>query len=98
MHKVARLACPWALLGAFLASAAAPGALHTAAFALQLALYGLALLPVLRPGVRTGALTRVCHAFVMLHLAAVAGLWRFLRGQTSAAWSPTGGRHPNAAR
>ena len=43
-HKVARLAIPWALAGAFLASAALmfDGWFYALAFALQSAFYGLA--------------------------------------------------------
>jgi biofilm PGA synthesis N-glycosyltransferase PgaC len=92
MHKVARLVCPFALAAAFGIAAVTPGFFFTAAFALQLALYGLALLPVLRPDAPAGRVIRVCHAFVMLNWAAVLGLWRFVRGEAHATWSTTGRR------
>lgn len=86
-HKVARLLCPWALAVTFVASALAPGPWARGLFVAQLAFYALALLGKL-VGPKAGRLASICHAFVALHVAAVAGLFAFLRG-ASGAWSPT---------
>ena len=86
-HKVARLLCPWALGCAFVASAFAPGLVPRGLFVAQLAFYALAILGKLL-GPKAGRLASLCHAFVMLHVAAVVGLYDAVRGR-SGAWAPT---------
>jgi cellulose synthase/poly-beta-1,6-N-acetylglucosamine synthase-like glycosyltransferase len=88
-HKLLRLACPYALATLFgsnlvLVATFAPGwPLYVATLAGQLGVYGLAALEAL--GGRGGRLGRVSHTFVVLNLAAVAGLWRYLTGDL--AWT-----------
>jgi cellulose synthase/poly-beta-1,6-N-acetylglucosamine synthase-like glycosyltransferase len=88
-HKTARLLCPVALAVAFLGSLAAPGLAAEAALAAQLVLYGLAGLDRLAPS-RAGRAASLCHTFVALHAAAVAGLVAWGRGRAGAVWVRTG--------
>jgi cellulose synthase/poly-beta-1,6-N-acetylglucosamine synthase-like glycosyltransferase len=89
-HKVMRLLGPWALLALFFSSAfdlIAGGArgetpwLAAGIFFGQLALYTAALL-----GPHGGRLTGVARTFVMMNVAAVVGLWRFLTGRQRVTW------------
>jgi hypothetical protein len=85
-HKLARLACPYALL-AMLGSSAAlsigPGwRLYGSFFGAQVLGYGLALGGSLR-GARASRLERLAHTFVTLNAAAVEGLRRYLAGDFS---------------
>jgi biofilm PGA synthesis N-glycosyltransferase PgaC len=85
-HKVMRLICPWALLALFAVSAAglssSEGAMGWRVLvAAQLAFYGAALL-----GNRAGRLAGVARTFLVLHVAAVVGLWRYLRGAQKVTW------------
>jgi cellulose synthase/poly-beta-1,6-N-acetylglucosamine synthase-like glycosyltransferase len=87
-HKTARLLCPWALVAALASACGAPGVLGEALLALQLSLYGLALLSYIRGG-RSGRLASLAHTFVALNLAALWALWLFLRRQPSVTWVQT---------
>jgi biofilm PGA synthesis N-glycosyltransferase PgaC len=85
-HKVMRLLCPWALVGLFVVSvcgltATDGGTGWRVLVAGQLAFYGIALL-----GRRAGRLAGVARTFLVLHVAAVVGLWRFVRGQQKITW------------
>jgi cellulose synthase/poly-beta-1,6-N-acetylglucosamine synthase-like glycosyltransferase len=89
-HKLLRLVCPWALLillvsSLLLAQASNlpdPERLLWATLAIgQIAFYALAVL-----GARAGRLGALARTFVVLNLAAVVGLWRFLRGSQAIAW------------
>ena len=83
-HKLLRLAGPYALatlLGSNLvlvATLAPPWPFYVATLAGQLGFYGLAAVEALTG--RGGRLGRLGHTFVVLNLAAAAGLWRYLRG------------------
>jgi cellulose synthase/poly-beta-1,6-N-acetylglucosamine synthase-like glycosyltransferase len=91
-HKLARLACPYALAGMFVSSAAlaalgGPRRLFYAAMlGAQLLTYGLAARGAHR-GDRASRLERVAHTFVALNAAAVEGLRRYLAGDL--AWTTT---------
>ncbi len=89
-HKLARLACPWALVGLLAASvilALSPGlpplalGFWRALVVAQLAFYALAAL-----GPSAGRAGRVARTFVVLNAAAVVGLWRFVRGAQTVTW------------
>jgi cellulose synthase/poly-beta-1,6-N-acetylglucosamine synthase-like glycosyltransferase len=91
-HKLARLACPWALALLFLSSLAVVGRpapdLSSAELGFWRALtlfqglaYGLAAVGSVAG--RWGALART---FVVLNLAAVVGLWRYARGRQAVTW------------
>jgi biofilm PGA synthesis N-glycosyltransferase PgaC len=89
-HKIARLVCPWLLLLLFLACAA--GAAGCAAgpwegrvlggmLIAQILFYGSAAL-----GGHGGRAGLVARTFVVLNVAAVVGLWRFLTGRQKVTW------------
>ena len=89
-HKLARLLCPFALLGLLLTSNAlawgnqlsgAELSLWQALAVGQWLFYGLALL-----GERAGRLGALARTFVVLNAAALVGLWRFLRCSQQVAW------------
>jgi poly-beta-1,6-N-acetyl-D-glucosamine synthase len=89
-HKLLRLGCPFFLLGLLCASTqlafgAELGVAQRwpwqALVAGQLAFYALA-----GCGLRAGRLGALARTFVVLNAAAVAGLWRFLRGSQRVAW------------
>lgn len=89
-HKLLRLVCPFALLGLLLTSNMQAFSPLTDSYqrpgwqALALGqwlFYGLAAL-----GARAGRLGALARTFVVLNAAAVAGLWRFLRGTQRIAW------------
>jgi cellulose synthase/poly-beta-1,6-N-acetylglucosamine synthase-like glycosyltransferase len=88
-HKQARLLCPAALLAALLGGLLAPGLLAAAALAGQVALYGLAALAHLSPR-HAGRASTLCHTFVALHAAAVAGLVAWASGRAAVTWARTG--------
>jgi poly-beta-1,6-N-acetyl-D-glucosamine synthase len=89
-HKLSRLVCPFALMGLLVTSswlALAPGRVGAEvtfwqlASAAQLLFYLLAL-----SGARAGRVGALARTFVILNVAAVFGLWRFLRRSQSVAW------------
>jgi len=85
-HKVMRLVCPWALVALFAVSCAGLTAsrgtmVWRMLIALQLVLYGAALV-----GRRAGRLAGVARTFLVLHAAALVGLWRFVTGQQKITW------------
>jgi biofilm PGA synthesis N-glycosyltransferase PgaC len=85
-HKLMRLLCPWALVGLFAVSAAGlaltGGSLGwRVLMAAHLGFYGAALL-----GRRAGRLAGVARTFLVLHVAAVVGLWRFATGAQKITW------------
>ena len=97
-HKLLRLACPYALVGllgsnlVLVATGAPPWPFYAATLAGQIGLYGAAALEAVTG--RTGRLGRVGHTFVVLNMAAVAGLWRFLRGDLGWTTARTSGPQP----
>ncbi|WP_456372384.1 glycosyltransferase [Thiolapillus sp.] len=86
-HKFMRLVCPWALLVLFGSSfflwLQGGGADRMAGIFLiaQIAFYLFALL-----GERGGRMGKLARTFVLLNVAALVGLWRFLRGSQKIAW------------
>jgi poly-beta-1,6-N-acetyl-D-glucosamine synthase len=85
-HKLLRLAVPFALAAAFVASIVLNGPIYRTALVLQLAFYGLSLVAVLR--LTRGPLARMADAaftFVVLNTAAVVAFLNFVRGR-KAAW------------
>ena len=81
-HKIMRLVCPWALLGLLLACAlglASP--VLAILLAGQMLFYACAL-----AGSRMGRVGTVARTFVVLNVAAVVGLWRFLAGAQKVTW------------
>jgi cellulose synthase/poly-beta-1,6-N-acetylglucosamine synthase-like glycosyltransferase len=87
-HKVLRLAAPWLLLTLAVLSATHAGAgigpeRHFFALLLvgQIVFYVMA-----GAGRRLGAVGKLARTFVVLNAAAVAGLWRHLRGRQPVTW------------
>ncbi|HID44169.1 MAG TPA: glycosyltransferase family 2 protein [Chromatiaceae bacterium] len=89
-HKVMRLLCPWALLALLVSSAVlvfgeSANSLWPLFLQLllmgQLVFYLLALL-----GEKGGRLGKLARTFVVLNIAALIGLWRYLRGRQKIAW------------
>jgi biofilm PGA synthesis N-glycosyltransferase PgaC len=93
-HKLLRLACPYALVGllgsnlVLVLTGAPPWPFYAATLAGQVGMYGLAAAEAVTG--KAGKAGRVAHTFVVLNLAAVAGLWRYLRGDFS--WTSARGR------
>jgi cellulose synthase/poly-beta-1,6-N-acetylglucosamine synthase-like glycosyltransferase len=89
-HKLLRLACPWALLALFglswLLAFASVASQAERNFWLSLAL-GQSLFYILAAlGSRAGRLGALARTFVVLNVAALLGLWRFLRGSQPITW------------
>ncbi|HVY36606.1 MAG TPA: glycosyltransferase [Polyangia bacterium] len=82
-HKILRLVAPWLLVALLLVSLRGARAAGWIALLLagQLAFYGLAAL-----GPRLGRVASLPRTFVVLNLAAVLGLWRFLTGRQRVTW------------
>ncbi len=81
-HKVMRLVCPWALVALFLASAVSVGTMLGRLLLIgQVAFYGAAVI-----GPRGGRIATVARTFVVMHVAAVVGLWRFVTGRQRVTW------------
>jgi cellulose synthase/poly-beta-1,6-N-acetylglucosamine synthase-like glycosyltransferase len=84
-HKVMRLLAPWLMLGLAITSTAAAVAgrrpLMLVLVAAQVAFYGTAV-----AGRRAGRLAGVARTFVVLNLAAVVGLGKFLSGRQRVTW------------
>ena len=89
-HKLLRLVCPWALVGLFLASLAAaldPTAPPTSQAVMQaLVLAQLAFYLAALVGPIAGRVAGVARTFVLMHVAAVVGLYRFLTGRQPVTW------------
>lgn len=85
-HKTARLVCPAALMVLLLSNLVllwVPGSLrigYWSVFGGQVLGYGLALWATFSPR-PVGRLARLCHTFVVLNVAAVEGLRRYLKGE-----------------
>jgi cellulose synthase/poly-beta-1,6-N-acetylglucosamine synthase-like glycosyltransferase len=97
-HKLMRLFCPWALVLLFTSTLAIAFGIQASAHAgesvpsfeiwlwrslaaAQIAFYTLALF-----GQRAGKLGSLARTFAVLNLAAVVGLWRWLRGTQAVTW------------
>ncbi len=89
-HKLLRLLCPWALVGVLGSSLLLSFSPELSQNELwfwrglllsQLLAYGLA-----AAGARAGRVASLARTFVVLNVAAVVGLWRFLRGSQAVTW------------
>jgi cellulose synthase/poly-beta-1,6-N-acetylglucosamine synthase-like glycosyltransferase len=87
-HKIARLIAPWLMLalvaassGAAVGGPAAARPVMSALLAAQLGFYAAAV-----AGRRAGRLGRVARTFVVMNVAAMVGLWRFLTGRQRVTW------------
>jgi cellulose synthase/poly-beta-1,6-N-acetylglucosamine synthase-like glycosyltransferase len=81
-HKLLRLLVPFLLIVMLLTSAFLPGTFYRAAFVLQLAVYALAAVALLRPRINPlRRLTDVAYAFVSLNAAALVAFFYFVSGK-----------------
>jgi hypothetical protein len=95
-HKVLRLVAPYALMCAFVTSALAPSPFYRAAFLLQALVYGLGAVGLVYQGQGVGRrLFAVPRTFIMLNLAAVAGVCRYAKGQGLLLWRPWPSAQPS---
>lgn len=89
-HKLLRLVCPWALLSLFGLSwllASSPAISQTErGFWLALALAQFLFYALAALGHRVGRLGSLARTFVVLNVAALLGLWRFMRGSQPVTW------------
>lgn len=92
-HKVLRWILPISLLVLFDCSIALrqDSKFYQAVLALQLALYGLALLTLVFPVHRMSRLLGVPLYFCTVNAAAIAGLLQYVRGKRHVVWSPERG-------
>jgi cellulose synthase/poly-beta-1,6-N-acetylglucosamine synthase-like glycosyltransferase len=90
-HKLARLVAPWVLVAAFFAGMLAPGLFGEVLFCAQLVAYIGAAVGAFGHG---GPVCAAAWAFVAMHIAAVAGLGRFVTGRVTAAWKRSAGPSP----
>ncbi|HEV8718927.1 MAG TPA: glycosyltransferase [Candidatus Binatia bacterium] len=89
-HKVLRLVVPYALLCALLSSARLDGAFYRTALVVQILIYALGIVGCLsrERGKRWKRLVATPRTFLMLNLAAVAGMFQYLAGQRLSLWQP----------
>lgn len=85
-HKLLRLAVPWLLLVALVASALLGGPLYRAAFVAQLFFYGLALVALAGGPVARWPLASVAASFVVLNAAALLAFWVWIFGRAEISW------------
>jgi len=96
-HKLLRLAVPWALLVLLAAGLLAPGPFYRAAFAVQVACYGFALIGLWPPARGVRPLT-IAASFLILNAAAWVAFWVWLTGRTERAWVKAAYQAPAPAR
>jgi cellulose synthase/poly-beta-1,6-N-acetylglucosamine synthase-like glycosyltransferase len=80
-HKFIRLLCPWLLILMPIASGMSVGPLYRIAFAMQVALYSVAVFGIVFPFTRRFKLVSVTTTFVMLNAAAALGFYNFITGK-----------------
>ncbi|HWB32284.1 MAG TPA: glycosyltransferase family 2 protein [Acidobacteriaceae bacterium] len=81
-HKLLRLVVPFLLLATLILSALVPGRLYRGLFWAQVIFYGLALLGMSAPAIRTFRPVAIAKTFVMLNWAAVLAFYNFVVGNT----------------
>ncbi len=85
-HKIARLLVPFALIVCLLSSLFLPEPFYQSVFWLQIAAYTLVMLANVWPHLRRFRLINLCHTVAFLNLAALAGFYYWLTGQTASIW------------
>jgi len=80
-HKLLRLLCPWLLILMVIASGMSVGPIYQVAFAMQVALYSLAVFGALFPFARRFRLVSATNTFVMLNAAAALAFYNFVTGK-----------------
>lgn len=85
-HKIFRILIPFALAGLLAASFCCQGALYRAVFFAQLIFYLTALAGYLIAPLRKVRLVNLAIFFIVMNLAALAGLWLWVSGKCAASW------------
>jgi len=95
-HKALRLVVPYALVVALLSSALLEGAFYQLALIMQILVYGLGIIGFLSQdrSNKWKHLVSTPRTFLMLNLAAVAGMFQYLTGQRLSLWQPVSFEHP----
>ncbi|UFS69107.1 glycosyltransferase family 2 protein [Geomonas sp. RF6] len=87
-HKMGRLLVPVALLMLAGLGPLIEGSLYLFATSLQVVFYALAAVGAALPATRSSRMVQMSYFFVVMNLAALAGFWRWLRGDSSTLWRP----------
>lgn len=96
-HKALRLVVPYALVSALLSSALLEGAFYRMALIVQILIYGLGIVGFLgqERGTRWRRIMATPRTFLMLNVAAVAGVLQYLTGRRLSLWQPVSFEHPS---
>jgi len=90
-HKLLRLLCPWVLVALLVGSVTALALPYAAdlnqIWSLRVLVMGEVVFALFAlVGARAGRITGAARTFVVLNYAALAGLWRYLRGSQKITW------------
>lgn len=85
-HKLLRLAVPWALMGMLLASFFLEGWFYQAAFWVQVAAYGLAVVGLTKPLGKMVPLAGAAASYLVLNAAAFVAFWIWISGRAGQSW------------
>jgi cellulose synthase/poly-beta-1,6-N-acetylglucosamine synthase-like glycosyltransferase len=85
-HRVLRLVVPWALLGALIAAAAAPGPVYRVAFGVQVLAYLVGLVGCRPEVARRSRLAAGLASFLVLNAAAWIAFWVWISGRAGRSW------------
>jgi hypothetical protein len=96
-HKLARLAAPWALLGALAANLMLTGPLYRLTLLFQLAFYALGLLGVVGGPLGRSRLPGAAGSFLVLNAAAWVAALVWLTGRAGMSWKKVDYRCEDAA-
>jgi cellulose synthase/poly-beta-1,6-N-acetylglucosamine synthase-like glycosyltransferase len=94
-HKALRLVVPYALVGALFSSVLLEGTFYQIALIVQVLVYGLGFIGSLNQerSNRWRRIIAIPCTFLMLNLAAVAGMFQYLAGQRLSLWRPVSFEH-----
>jgi cellulose synthase/poly-beta-1,6-N-acetylglucosamine synthase-like glycosyltransferase len=87
-HKLLRLIVPGGLVVLLFSSLLLSGMVYRTALSLQLLCYGAAAAGYSLPAARNFRLINLSYFFLVMNVAAMAGFWRWVTGQTASAWQP----------
>jgi biofilm PGA synthesis N-glycosyltransferase PgaC len=87
-HKIFRLFIPFALIGLLASTFFCHGVLYRFALCAQLFLYLIALAGHLLPSLRRVRFVGLANFFIIMNLAALAGVWLWVSGRCATTWRP----------
>ncbi|NVN97995.1 MAG: glycosyltransferase family 2 protein [Geobacteraceae bacterium] len=85
-HKLLRLVMPAVLLIALITSLMLQGLTYRVAAAVQVTLYGAAIVGLLLPNSFCNRFMNLCKFFLLMNAATVSGFWHWMRGRTEGVW------------